>query len=99
VTFAAGSGPISFQDRLCLLTAKRYGYICVTNDKNLRKQCVTDGVPILWGLQLLARLHENGGMPSAVAIEIARQIHKNNPRHITVDIIERFIRIIKLQKN
>ena len=36
-TAAGGIGPTSFQDRLCLLTAKRHGFTCVTNDKNLRK--------------------------------------------------------------
>ncbi|MGI6746273.1 MAG: type II toxin-antitoxin system VapC family toxin [Acutalibacteraceae bacterium] len=28
---------ISFQDRLCLLTAKRHGLTCVTNDTSLRR--------------------------------------------------------------
>ncbi len=34
--FAAATqpGPTSFQDRLCLLAAKRHGFTCVTNDKN-----------------------------------------------------------------
>ncbi len=29
-------GPTSFQDNLCLLTAKRQNLTCITNDKNLR---------------------------------------------------------------
>ena len=34
----------SFQDQLCLLTAKRQGFICITNDSKLRKTCKTEGV-------------------------------------------------------
>ena len=49
---------ISFQDKICLLTAKRHGFSCVTNDKNLRKCCEKEGVPIVWGLELLAKLQE-----------------------------------------
>lgn len=94
--FAAGSqiGPTSFQDKLCLLTAKRQGFTCVTNDKNLRKLCDQENVPYLWGLQLLVELHLSGGIPPDAAIAIAQQIHKTNPKHITAQIIERFTKII-----
>ena len=94
--FAAASriGPTSFQDKLCLLTAKRHGFTCVTNDKNLRKLCDQENVPYLWGLQLLAELHRAGGIPPDAAIAIAHQIHKTNPKHITIEIIERFTKII-----
>lgn len=96
---AAGStGPISFQDRLCLLTAKRHGHVCVTNDISLRKQCEKENVRISWGLELLTTLHRRGGIPSSDAIDIAELIHKNNPRHITASIIERFVAIIKQQR-
>lgn len=94
--FAAASqiGPTSFQDKLCLLTAKRHGFTCVTNDKNLRKLCKKEKVPFLWGLQLLAELHQSGGIPAADAIAVAEQIHQTNPKHITTEIIERFTKII-----
>jgi rRNA-processing protein FCF1 len=92
---ASVSGPTSFQDRLCLNTAKRYGFTCVTNDINLRKLCEKENVPILWGLELLSQLHQAGGISAQKAIKIAQQIHKINPKHITVKIVERFINIIK----
>lgn len=90
--FAAANaiGAVSFQDRLCLLTAKRRGMTCVTNDTSLRRQCCSEGVPLLWGLELLLELHAAGGIPRRVAEEIAQAIHEANPRHITTTILKRF---------
>ena len=51
-TAGGRSGPLSFEDWLCLLTAKRHGFTCVTNDKNLRKLCKQEGVSLLWGSSL-----------------------------------------------
>jgi len=89
------SGPLSFVDRLCFLTAKRHGFTCVTNDKNLRKYCKQESVSILWGLELLAELHKAGGIPSREAAEIAKGIHRSNPKHITEKIVSRFLDNIK----
>lgn len=97
-TAASQTGPISFQDRLCLLTAKRLGFTCVTNDKNLRKLCEKENVPLSWGLQLLADLHRLGGIPTDDALDIARRIHKANPRHITSQIIKGFTAAIEKQQ-
>ncbi len=99
--FAAASqmGPTSFQDKLCVLTAKRHGFTCVTNDTNLRKLCVKENVPLLWGLRLLAELHKSDGVSSVDAIDIAWQIHKTNPKHITARIVERFTKIIHDQRS
>jgi predicted nucleic acid-binding protein len=83
-------GPTSFQDNLCLLTAKRNGFTCVTNDKNLREYCLQEGVSILWGLQLLAMLCKQGGISRTGALDIAEQIHKSNPKHITASILGQF---------
>jgi len=93
---AAGqTGPTSFQDRLCLLAARRYGFTCVTNDRNLRKLCAQEKVPLLWGLQLLAELHRSGGIPAEDALDIARKIHEANPKHITPKILKRFTDLIQ----
>ncbi len=81
---------ISFQDRLCLLTAKRHGLTCITNDRILRRFCETDGVPILWGLELLVELCDAGGIPKNIAEAIAQTIHETNPRHITQKILKKF---------
>ncbi len=62
---AAGmAGPVSFQDNLCMLTAKRHSFTCVTNDKNLRKCCTQERIHLLWGLELLVELHRAGGVLS-----------------------------------
>lgn len=98
-TAAAPSGPTSFQDRLCLLSARRHDFICVTNDKNLRQLCKKEGVEILWGLELLSELHKAGGIPGKEAETIARAIHASNPKHITAAILSRFINIIRGQEH
>jgi predicted nucleic acid-binding protein len=94
---AEQSGRTSFQDRICFLSAKRNNFTCVTNDKNLRKLCEQGGVPVLWGLELLAELHKIGGIPSDEAEYIAQSIHIVNPNHITKKIILRFNDIIRQQ--
>ena len=91
-------GPVSFEDYLCYLTAKRCGYTCITNDKNLRKICTKEKVPIIWGLELIAKLHSYNGIKTNDAINIAKLIHKNNPKHITQEIVERFIKSITIKE-
>ncbi len=85
-----GPGPLSFPDWLCLLTAKRWGFVCATNDKILRRECEAENIPLMWGLQLLIELHQRGAMGASVAMKIATQIHLNNPKHISIDILKRF---------
>ncbi len=96
---ASGSGPTSFQDRLCLLTAKRHGFHCVTNDTNLRKLCKAEAVSLLWGLELLAELHKAGGISGKYAEQVAQAIRKSNPKHITAKIITDFLEIIRRQES
>jgi predicted nucleic acid-binding protein len=92
---AISAGRTSFQDRLCMLTAKRHGFICVTNDTNLRKLCEGEKVQHIWGLRLLAELCISGGIAVGRAITIAEQIHRDNPFHITEKIVDDFKGIIK----
>ena len=93
-----GDGPTSRQDRLCFLTAKRHGYTCVTNDKNLRRLCSDEGVDVCWGLQLIAKLHAAGGLTARVAKAIAMDIHRRNTKHITMEIVDRFNDMIDSQR-
>ncbi len=83
-------GSTSFQDNICLLTAKRRDMTCVTNDRNLRKACSEQGVPIMWGLELLLELVRSGGIDHKSATEIGRRIHENNPRHIPPKVLADF---------
>lgn len=97
-TAGGRSGPLSFEDWLCLLTAKRHGFTCVTNDKNLRKLSRQEGVSLLWGLELLAELHKVGGIPATEAETIAQAIQRSNPRHISKKIVSRFTETIRRQE-
>jgi rRNA-processing protein FCF1 len=82
-------GSLSFQDHLCLILAKKYGWACVTNDKPLRRQCELEGVPMIWGIELICILVESGGLSVMHARDIILQIQQNNPKYITDDIVER----------
>lgn len=95
--YSAGSrsGPLSFEDWLCLLTAKRHGFTCVTNDKNLRNMCKHEGVPLLWGLELVAELQKVGGITGNEAEAFAQAMRQSNPMHITEKILSRFVDLIR----
>jgi hypothetical protein len=82
-------GPLSFQDHLCLILAKDNGWTCVTNDKPLRRECKSEGVPLIWGIELLCILVESGGLPVLHAREVILHIQENNPKYITDRIVRR----------
>ncbi len=86
---AAGKGPLSFQDHLCLSLAKELGLTCVTNDKPLRRECELSGVPLIWGIELICILVESGGLPVENVGDIILVIQRNNPKYITDSIVER----------
>jgi hypothetical protein len=73
--------------------------LCITNDTNLRKLCKREGVPLLWGLEVLAKVHREGGIPSTDALAIAQAIRKSNPKHITPTIIASFTSIVRRQES
>ncbi len=87
---ALASQGLSFQDRLCLLIAKREGWICVTNDTALRRACSDSGVPILWGLQFLLELVEAQVVTREEALDCARAISDSNS-YITKKLLDDFI--------
>ena len=83
-------GKLSFRDHLCLIVASDENYICVTNDKPLRKACSDIGVDILWGLEIMIALVQTSSMRASEAIRIAEKIHFSNPLHITRTLIDTF---------
>jgi hypothetical protein len=85
---AARKGPLSFQDNLCLILAKEHGLTCVTNDKALRRACELQGVPLIWGIELICILVESGGLPVKHAQNIILTIQRNNPKYITDSIVK-----------
>lgn len=82
-------GSLSFQDNMCLILAREYGWTCVTNDIPLRKQCELEGVPLIWGIQLICILVECGGLPVIHARDIILEIQENNPKYITKIIVKK----------
>ena len=86
---AEKKGSLSFQDNLCLILAKSFGWTCVTNDKPLRQKCESEGVTLIWGIELICMLVESGGLPATHAREIILAIKKINPKYITASIVEK----------
>jgi len=91
---ATRRGQLSFRDHLCLIVALETGFVCVTNDKPLRKACAEDGVAIMWGLELMTALVRGRAMQAAGAIRTAERIHLGNPPHIPRALVDRFTRIV-----
>jgi hypothetical protein len=92
-------GALSFEDRLCLSMAKASGWTCVSNDGRLRRTCEREGVPTLWGLELLLRLVGAGGLPKDQAEEAAVAIHCSNPRYVTKKVLQLFTQKLGQMRN
>ncbi len=82
---------LSFHDHLCLLLARDNGWTCVTNDGRLRCECAAENVPVLWGLETVALLVDDGVLTAKAAEEIGRAIQRANPKFITVSVIAAFL--------
>jgi rRNA-processing protein FCF1 len=80
---------LSYQDNLCLLTASRENYICVTNDKRLKRECQSKGVRSLWGPELLLFLYQKKRITRKQARQLMADIASINNR-ITKIIIGEF---------
>jgi len=93
----AARGRLSFQDRICLLVAKEGGFTCVSNDRRLRMSCEAEGVPVLWGLELLVELVAARAIPAEAARDIAARIVSAN-RRMEPNVYARFLKRIGLAK-
>lgn len=87
-------GQLSFPDHLCLLVALESDFVCVTNDKSLRRACTEEGASILWGLEIMIALVRENALPAVDAIQTAENIHLSNPFHIPRKLVDRFTRIV-----
>ena len=93
-----GLGPLSFEDRVCLLLANDNKWTCVTNEKPLHRACGQKGVTHIWGLRLMIELVSVKQLPEDGAIEVAQAIHSINPHYITTEILERFEAKVRQQQ-
>ncbi len=84
------AGSTSLEDRICCYTAQRHGLSCVTNDKALRRLCESEGVAVVWGLELIGELLRAGMYNAERALAIANTIHARNPLHISKTRIQEF---------
>lgn len=91
VDAASRRAGLSFHDHVCLLLARDNGWTCVTNDGRLRSECTAEKVPVLWGLETVALLVDDGVLTGKAAEELGRRIQRVNPRFITEDVIARFV--------
>lgn len=83
-------GKLSSEDRLCLLIAATNGWVCVTNDKALRRACALAQVETLGGLGLLVQLAKRGHLTAPACMAIAGAIHRTNPFMISTAVIQQF---------
>jgi hypothetical protein len=85
---------LSFHDHLCLLLARDNGWTCLSNDARLRRECATEGIATLWGLEVIALLVEDAVLVVSAAEGIGRAIQAANPQFITAQILDRFLKRI-----
>lgn len=81
---------VSRRDRLSLHVCRENDWICVTNDRPLRRVCEESNVRVKWGLELMLELVSAGALSASSALETAKRIRENNPHHISEAIIQRF---------
>lgn len=95
VEAAAARGRLSFQDRICVLVARAGGFTCISNERPLRAACAAEGVPVLWGLELLVELVAARALPAESAREVAGQLMATN-RRMDPNVFDRFLKRIGL---
>lgn len=83
-------GPLSFEDKLCLVLARDNSWTCLSNDGPLRDACLENGVTVVWGLEIMLQLVETGHLSADKAIDVAKEIHLINPLYITMKIVTTF---------
>lgn len=82
-------GPLSFNDRLFVLMARDRRWICVTNDRSLRRACEREQLEVRWSLRLMLDLVALGALKPEEAERIARRIAETN-RFITAGVLSDF---------
>lgn len=86
---------LSRRDRLSFLACRIHDWVCVTNDRPLRRSCEEHGIRVRWGLELMVDLVAAEALTIVRALSTARIIQANNPHHITAAVLERFERRLR----
>ena len=89
-----GGGGLSFQDRMCLILARDHGWVCVSNDRRLRRACEEVGVETRWGLQLMLEVVAAGGLDPESAVSVAETIGRRNA-WLGAAVVEAFTRKVR----
>jgi len=95
IAAATHRGSLAPDDNETLLLAKRNGWVCITNDKPLRRECESEGVTCLWGLEPMRMLVESEAISPSKAVSVAKTIQAANPGFISDDIVVRFEKQVK----
>jgi hypothetical protein len=89
------SGPLSFEDWLCLLSCRDKSWSCVTNDRALLRECRTVGIRVHRGLSLMIMLVHLNAIDERRAVRVAELMHRENPHHISERVIDAFRRALR----
>jgi len=81
---------VSRRDRLSFPVCRENDWICVTNDRPLRRVCEESNVRVKWGLELMVELVSVGALAPSTALGTATRIQERNPHHISEAILQRF---------
>lgn len=91
IAAAAGRrGRLSPEDRLCYGIAAEEGWGVWTSDRRLHRHCSSEGVPVVWGLQMLLILHERTLIDFSYAQTTAQKIFEVN-EFITQEVFDEFL--------
>jgi predicted nucleic acid-binding protein len=74
------TGPLSFQDALCLYYAKTYQRVLLTNEKPLRRSCQEQQVPVHGTLWIIQSVYERQLLDAASLCEWLSILRHHNRR-------------------
>jgi hypothetical protein len=82
---------LSFEERLCLITARDEKWTLVTHDLVLKRACDADGLTSACALDLLLQLLKGAHIGGETAKNIACNLRRLNPKFMTEERIDSYI--------
>lgn len=80
---------LSGEDAICFIMARDNNWVCLTNDKPLRRVCLDQRIRCVWGLEIMLDLVSQEKLSAEKAHKIAQDIQSKN-HYITAKTVERF---------